>query len=250
MEFDANDSVDEVIGIELDISPGVNDSEKPDSITNKKGFHVKKKRRETSMVWKYFTKDEEVVGQKRTCRCNKCGSKYICDTSHGTKNLLKHLQTCKKQRDLSQMMFSQSSGSLTMHASKFDPDKFRELVIKGIIKHDLPLKFVEYEGVRAILSYLHEEVKHISRNTAKSDVLNLYKKEKCRLKRLLESIPGRVNLTSDLWTSIATDGYLCLTAHFIDDDWRLQKRILNFCFMPPPHSGVAICERIYNLLVD
>jgi len=50
MEFDANDSVDEVIGIELDISPGENDSEKPDSITNKKGSHVKKKRRETSMV--------------------------------------------------------------------------------------------------------------------------------------------------------------------------------------------------------
>ena len=110
MEFEANDSVDEVIGIELDISPGENDSEKPDSITDKKGFHVKKRRRETSMVWKYFTKDEEVVGQKRTCRCNKCGSKYICDTSHGTKNLLKHLQTCKKQRDLSQMMFFNRMG--------------------------------------------------------------------------------------------------------------------------------------------
>ena len=50
MEFDANNSVDEVIGIELDVSPIENDSEKPDSITKKKGSHVKRKRRETSMV--------------------------------------------------------------------------------------------------------------------------------------------------------------------------------------------------------
>ena len=85
------------------------------------------------------------------------------------------------------MMFSQSSGSLTMRASKFDPDKFRELV-RGIIQHDLPLKFVEYEGVRAILSYLHEEVIHNSRNIAKSDVLNLYEKEKYRLKKTLRII--------------------------------------------------------------
>ena len=90
--------------------------------------------------------------------------------------MLKHLQTCKKLRDLSQMMFSQSSGSLTMHASNFDSDKFRELVIRAIIQHDLSFNFVEYEGIRTIHSYLHEEVKHISRSTTKSDVLSLYKR--------------------------------------------------------------------------
>ena len=45
MEFDANNFIDEIIGIEFDVSPGENDSEKPDSITNKKESHVKRKRR-------------------------------------------------------------------------------------------------------------------------------------------------------------------------------------------------------------
>jgi len=39
----ANHSVDDVIGIELDDSPDESDSEKPDSICNKKGFNVKRK---------------------------------------------------------------------------------------------------------------------------------------------------------------------------------------------------------------
>ncbi|CAB4283469.1 unnamed protein product [Prunus armeniaca] len=83
-----------------------------------------------------------------------------------------------------------------------------------------------------------------------ADVLSLYNREKGKLKELLGSISGRVCLTSDLWTSITTDGYLSLTAHFVDANWKLQKRILNFSFMPPPHSGVALCEKIYKLLTS
>ena len=94
------------------------------------------------------------------------------------------------------------------------------------------------------------EVKHITRNTAKTDVIKMHKREKTKLKFLLESVDFRISLTSDLWTSITTDGYLCITAHFIDQDWRLQKRILNFCFMPPPHTGIYLTEKIHALLTE
>lgn len=67
---------------------------------------------------------------------------------------------------------------------------------------------------------------------------------------MLKEIPGRICLTSDLWTSITTDGYICITAHFVDHDWNLQKRILNFSFMPPPHNGVSLSEKVYSLLAD
>ena len=55
-------------------------------------------------------------------------------------------------------------------------------------------------------------------------------------------------LFRSLWTSIATDGYMCVTAHFIDANWVLQKRVLNFCHMPPPHNGVSLFENVYKLL--
>ena len=126
--------------------------------------------------------------------------------------------------------------------------KLRHLLSYAIIRHDLPFQFVEYEGIRQILSYLCPEVKHITRNTAKADILKLYKRELKSLGSSLLASPVRICLTSDLWTSVVTDGYVCLTAHFIDKDWTLQKRILNFCYMPPPHSGIALLKKIYSLL--
>ncbi|KAK9990699.1 hypothetical protein SO802_025684 [Lithocarpus litseifolius] len=69
------------------------------------------------------------------------------------------------------------------------------------------------------------------------------------MKSVLTSAPGRVCLTFDLRTSIATDGYVCVTAHFIDTNWVLQKKVLNFCHMPPPpHNGVSSFEKVYKLL--
>lgn len=37
--------------------------------------------------------------------------------------------------------------------------------------------------------------------------------------------------------------YLCLTAHFIDNEWKLHKRILNFCLIKN-HKGETIDRRI------
>jgi len=38
-----------------------------------------------------------------------------------------------------------------------------------------------------------------------------------------------VSFTMDTWTSIQIINYMCLTAHWIDNEWKLNKRILNFC---------------------
>ncbi|XP_026437405.1 zinc finger BED domain-containing protein RICESLEEPER 2-like [Papaver somniferum] len=49
----------------------------------------------------------------------------------------------------------------------------------------------------------------------------------------------RICLTSDMWTSVTTTGYISLTAHYVDQDWILQKKLLNFCPLPPPHTGLT-----------
>ena len=106
---------------------------------------------------------------------------------------------------------------MTLGGGKYDPDKFRELVVAAIIMHDLPFSFVEYAGIRSVFQYLHPQIQLVSRNTAKVDALKLYKREKLRLKLMLEIIPGRISFTSDAWTSLTSDGYVCLTVHFIDN---------------------------------
>ena len=79
----------------------------------------------------------------------------------------------------------------------------------------------------------------------------MYSKENIKVKSLLKSIPGRISLlTFDLWSSITTDGYICLTAHFIDKDWMSHKKILSFSSMPPPQNGVNLAKKIYTLLFE
>ena len=134
--------------------------------------------------------------------------------------------------------------------NKITQEEFREMLAEAIIKHNLPFNFVEYEGIRKVFSYLNSDVKHISKNTSKVDILKLYKKEKDDVKNKLKSIPGRICLTSDLWTSIISEGYICPTAHYVDENWKLKNIILNFCHIPPPHMGTLSLEKILSFLKE
>jgi hypothetical protein len=94
-----------------------------------------------------------------------------------------------------------------------------------VTKQDLPFRFVEYEGIREMIKYLCPDALLISRNTLKADLKILHMRKKQNVKFMLNGCPGRICLTSDLWTSLTTDGYMCLTAHFIDKNWVLTKMV-------------------------
>ena len=63
-----------------------------------------------------------------------------------------------------------------MLQNKITQEEFHEMLAEAIIKHNLPFSFVEYEAIRKVFSYLNSNIKHISRNTSKPNVLKLYKK--------------------------------------------------------------------------
>ena len=50
-----------------------------------------------------------------------------------------------------------------------------------------------------------------------------------------------------MWTSVQNINYMVITAHFIDDDWNLHKRILNFCQIAN-HKRDTIGRAIENCL--
>ncbi|XP_062099771.1 zinc finger BED domain-containing protein RICESLEEPER 2-like [Humulus lupulus] len=213
----------------------------------------KRRRKLTSNVWSCFNMlpvDQD--NQTQRAECKHCGKIYNADPKYGTGNLSRHMKSCERRdtRDIGQLVVSQDKGIVALGSKRFDPNHFRELMTRAIILHDLPFSFVEYEGVRATYEYLYPGITLVTRNTAKADVVKMHALEKARIKSMLNNNSSRICLTSDLWTSIVTDGYITITAHFIDKDWVLQKRILNFCFIPPPHSGVAICSTMFELLCE
>ncbi|KAH7663565.1 Tam3-transposase (Ac family) protein [Dioscorea alata] len=127
--------------------------------------------------------------------------------------------------------------------------KIREVMAKMITMHEYPFSMVGHFWFNVLMKSLNSQYERISRNTAKSDCLRLHEIEKEKLKKTLKNVE-RVYLTSDTWTSNQTIGYLCLTVHFIDLDWKLQKRIISFYELEPPHTGIVISDAISECLLE
>ena len=177
---------------------------------------------------------------KQQCKCKYCGRQYICEGSYGTCNMKRHINfQCPKikMHDPKQMYFKKGQSSQMAVSNPKSQEEFRTIVAETIVLHDLPFTFVEWSGVRRMIKYCTDDFHLVSRNTARADVLKLYGIEKCKVKKMLEESPGRICL--DLWTSLATDGYMCITTN-----------LLNFCFMPPPHNGVSLADKIKSLLCE
>ena len=104
----------------------------------------------------------------------------------------------------------------TLRSRKLDHKAYRDALSRCIIMHDLPFSYAEYEGVWVVNRVLNPDFKPISRNTAKADCWDVFLSEKTKLKSILATIPGRICLTSDVWTVVTTQGYMTVTAHYVD----------------------------------
>ena len=89
----------------------------------------------------------------------------------------------------------------------------------------------------------------LSRWSVSRDCYQLYINEKIRLKQFLRSNSQRVSFTTDTWTSLQKMNYMCITTHFVDNDWKLNKKILNF-FSISSDRGDIIGQEIQRCLRD
>lgn len=213
----------------------------------------KRARTLSSSVWNYYTRMGVGDDGKERAQCKACGKDYVCGGSrYGTSTLQRHISKCEKMPkfsnvDVGKLMIDQTG---KLRSRKVDQRLLREMISMAIIEHDLPFSFVEYRRVREIMKYLNPDAKMMSRRASTTDVLNLYLSKKNKLKQVLSNIPSRICLTSDVWTSCTTEGYISLTAHFVDENWKLNSKILSFAHFPPPHSGLELAKTVFEFLQE
>ncbi|KAL4030457.1 hypothetical protein IC575_008694 [Cucumis melo] len=135
----------------------------------------------------------------------------------------------------------------------FSLEGCREALVEMIIVDELSIKFVDGKGFKKFVDKLtcgnHTRFVVPSRFTVARDVLKLYVNEKNRLRDMFVKNKYRVSLTTDCWTSGQNINYMVLTAHFIDSDWKLHKRILSICPIEN-HKGDTIGKTIEKNLKD
>ena len=150
---------------------------------------------------------------------------------------------------LIQTQLSQTDSSGGLWVFHYDLNNARYQLIKSIIVRQLPFILAEDRAFeRYHRSAFVPSWQKISRITARNDAIKTFLKEKESLKQVFKNIPGKVALTSDLWTSKQNLGYIAITSHYIDSDWVMQKRMIAFSLWEFPHTGARIGSTILEKL--
>ncbi|KAE8662993.1 hypothetical protein F3Y22_tig00113124pilonHSYRG00617 [Hibiscus syriacus] len=122
------------------------------------------------------------------------------------------------------------STSNTLTPSSLGSNTSRKDLAEMIIVHEYPLSMVEHHGFRKFVRGLQPLFKVQSRNTVKNDILKIYEFERQRTMKLLGRNTSRVAITTDMWTvNHQRKWFMAVTAHFIDEQWNLQSRIMRWC---------------------
>ena len=67
--------------------------------------------------------------------------------------------------------------------------------------------------------------------------MEFYEEDKIKIQNILVNLPGKISFTTDCWTSPLSKSFMSITAHFIDNNWKLQHILLDFIEMYDLHTG-------------
>uniref|UniRef100_A0A0E0QQT4 BED-type domain-containing protein n=1 Tax=Oryza rufipogon TaxID=4529 RepID=A0A0E0QQT4_ORYRU len=65
------------------------------------------------------------------------------------------------------------------------------------------------------------------------DFIQLFDKEKAKLKERFAALSSRVCLSAHVWHYVQQLAFLCLSVHYIDEEWERQQKIIRFCHVGP-----------------
>jgi hypothetical protein len=114
---------------------------------------------------------------------------------------------------------------------KFDQEASYQELTKMIISHGYPLSIVEHEEMRRFAKSLNPAFNMASSIDIEEYSTLLFQKEKTDLKEKIALLSHRVSLSASVWAPQGAEAsvkYLCLAVHFIDSEWKLQRKIIKF----------------------
>lgn len=250
---------------------------------------IKKPKRLTSVVWNHFERVRKADICYAICvHCNKkLSGSSNSGTTHLRNHLMRCLKRSnydvsqllaakKRKKDntltIANISYDEGAGQrkeeyikptivkyeqdqrkdevFNLGSSRFDQDRSRLDLARMIILHGYPLAMVEHVGFKVFVKNLQPLFDVVPNGTIELSCMDIYVKEKQKVYDMLSKLQGRINLGVEMWSSPENPNYLCLTAHYVDDDWKLQKKILNFVTLDSFHTDDMLSEVIIKCLMD
>ncbi|XP_039503629.1 E3 SUMO-protein ligase ZBED1-like [Pimephales promelas] len=181
-----------------------------------------------SYVWQYFgflikiDKDGNRVTDKTKTVCKLCNA-VIPYTTSNTSNMNHHLQRHHKNVKTAPEKTNLPKGQLTM---------------KQALTPTLPPSMLEPKFKMPCRGHFSEKVIPEIYNETKQSVKECLKNADC------------VALTTDSWTSRATQSYVTITAEVINEKWEKKSFVLQTRELSESHTGVNIAHVLRNALSE
>ncbi|KAK8559208.1 hypothetical protein V6N13_098795 [Hibiscus sabdariffa] len=248
---------------------------------------IKKPKRLTSVVWNHFEKVRKADICYAVCvHCNK---KLSGSSNSGTTHLRNHLMWCLKRfsYDVSQLLYAKKRKKdntlsianisydegqrkedfikppivkyepdqrkeevFNLQSSWFDQERSRLDLARMIILHGYPLAIVDHVGFNVFVRNLQPLFDVAPNNAIEVSCMEIYGKEGQNIHDMLSKLRGSVSLAVEMWSSLENSDHVCMMAHYVGNDWKLQKKILNFVTLDSSHTDDLLSEVIIKCLMD
>lgn len=211
----------------------------------------KRSKKCTSDVWQYFTKHrvsiedngKSYVQMWAHCNFPKCKHKGRCESNYGTTGFWSHLRTShsivKGQQQL-KVEKDNDKNIIAVQPYKYDEEASVRKFYLAIVMHEYPFNIADHEYFVDFIKSLRSSFPIKSRVTIRKEILSMYLQEKEKLYACFKTILCRFSAIMDMWTSNQNKSYMCITAHWIDDNWSIQKRIISFVHVQGCHTGAKL----------
>ena len=208
-----------------------------------------------SDIWNNF---EAVVDGK--ARCKMCRTDIGC-RGGSTSSLWKHIENKHSHVVIPKLQsysgMSTTGGSCTVSGlfakssiTTARSEKITDHIVRMIGLDTLTISFVEGEGFRQLMAYLEPAYVVPCARTVKKRLQNLHAAAKIKVREMLQQTPS-ISLTTDCWTSSATENYIAITAHYIcPRSFSMVSWVLTTQQFEGRHTGINIRDKLQELMCE
>ncbi|KAK3106942.1 hypothetical protein FSP39_003400 [Pinctada imbricata] len=189
-----------------------------------------------SKVWSYYGfRDSRDLKEKATCRL--CFSDITCKTG-STSSMTHHL---KRKHGIDLVQDTDKTSDLTglsSSSSKADCNDIR------------PYSTVQSDAFKYMIKVLDPRYELPSRTYFSEKVMpEIYQTVVARVKTQLDKAPS-VAITTDSWTSRATENFVAVTAHFINKNWDVENYTLQTKKFSESHTSVNLATGLDDVVSE
>ena len=176
--------------------------------------------------------------------------RFFLSNFGGTGHLKRHADKhTTSQNDPTQAQISFSSSNIGTFV--FNNENARKEIAKFIVQAEQPFYLAENPAfIKIFLKSFNPNFKSVSRTTMRKYCLIIHDEYKQNLISEISKGSFKISLTSTICFSQNNSYYLCVTTHYIDNNWTLQKCILSFIELEYQHTARILWATSCALLMS